>query len=456
MTSSREISPSDSQEQRAEAEGEKDGTGVVQDTTCSVQGPSSSDSPVSAEQRDEQRTVLWLFKRVSPKTPFTMRSQFTYIFHRNYIMTLFMFCCPVGLVLHHTSKNLRAIFAINLLSTLPANYFGNLAMTEIGLRVPRLLADFLSISTGNLIQYISCVVLLRTHEYNVLQTSITGSILANTLFFLGLSIFVGCLEHSEQNLNRSAAHIATNLLFLSSTSLLIPTASHLLNQAEGRDLLRQSRGVAIVLLVVYICFVICEYWTSWEAFCGKDEHPVAATSLRPGHLSQNRSSHTLVQGDGAEKTADDDAPAEGFLATLKNLAVVDSEPHLHFIVAVLLLVASTALLYFNIDYCVQSIDGLTKVVPLSKTFVGLVLFPLANVDYVPILLAATGELGHTVTQTVGKSIQTALLVMPAIVLLAWTWGLDEVNFIFNGFEVVSLFAAVLLVNFLMMDIKLHW
>jgi len=66
------------------------------------------------------------------------------------------------------------------------------------------------------------------------------------------------------------------------------------------------------------------------------------------------------------------------------------------------------------------------------------------------------KLCHTVTSTVGKSIQTALLVTPTIVLLAWCLGVDQVTLVFDGFEVVSLFATVLLLNFLIVDARVHW
>ncbi|KAG8428117.1 hypothetical protein J3459_006061 [Metarhizium acridum] len=315
-------------------------------------------------------------------------------------------------------------------------------MTEIGLRIGPLLADWMSMTTG-LYRVSSC---LRAHEYDVLQTSITGSILANTLFFLGLSTFVGCCNRPYQNLNRTAAHMASNLLSLSATSLLIPTASHLLNQAEGRDLLRQSRGVSIVLLVVYGCFVFCEHWTHWEIF-SREVPDVPARPFPFNPMSYYRSSRTLAHSDTPTE-----AKEEGPISAAGQVCSASPTSQAHGGGGE----RSTALLYFHIDYSVHSIDALTSAIHLSKTFVGLVLFPLANVDYTPIMLAIDGKLGQTVTQTVGKSIQTALLVMPLNVLIAWACGLGEVTLVFNGFEVISLFAAVLLLNVLMVDAKLHW
>ncbi len=58
--------------------------------------------------------------------------------------------------------------------------------------------------------------------------------------------------------------------------------------------------------------------------------------------------------------------------------------------------------------------------------------------------------------TVGRSIQIALLVEPLVVLMAWGMGVGGVTLAFDGFEVVSLFTTILLLNFLVVDAKVHW
>ncbi|KHN96612.1 calcium/proton exchanger [Metarhizium album ARSEF 1941] len=454
------------------------GVGEITDSAVdSVEEAPRGRTPEPAGQDGEERRAFWMFKNVKPKRPFTLKAQIKYILRNNWWINPCISLSPVGFVLHYTHGKSKSSFAVNFAATFYTNYLGNLAMTEIGLRLGPLLADWMSMSTGNLIQFISCALLLRSHEYDVLQTSITGSILANTLFFLGISTFWGCYNRPYQNLNRTAAHMASNLLSLSSTSLLIPTASRLLNQVETRDLRRQSRGVAIVLIVVYLCFVLCEHWTHWDTF-SQEVADVPTRSIRYNPFSY----HGLSQAPAQDTTISNDVardgegvaagPAAGQVRASHTSHPDDSapfskagagesvrdqnEPHLHLITAALLLAGSTALLYFHIDFAVKSMEALTKSTSLSKTFVGLVLFPLANVDYIPILLAGHGKLGQAVTQTVGKSIQTALLVMPCVVFLAWIWHLDEVTLVFDGFEVISLFAAVLLLNVLMVDAKLHW
>lgn len=120
-----------------------------------------------------------------------------------------------------------------------------------------------------------------------------------------------------------------------------------------------------------------------------------------------------------------------------------------------LFAASIVLLYFCIDATVNSISALTEQTSLTDTFVGLILLPIPNCDFAPISLAVDDQLEQTMNNTVGRSIQTALLVEPAVVLLAWGLSIPDVTLAFDGFEVVSLFTTILLLNFLMVDTKVH-
>lgn len=114
---------------------------IVEETPC-------ASPPALAGQVGKRKKFFSGFKNVKPKTPFTLQGQIKYVLLHSWLMNLVMPCCPVGLVLYHTSGKSTATFVVNFLATLPANFLGNLAMTEIGLRVPRLFADWMSMTTG--------------------------------------------------------------------------------------------------------------------------------------------------------------------------------------------------------------------------------------------------------------------------------------------------------------------
>lgn len=131
-------------------------------------------------------------------------------------------------------------------------------------------------------------------------------------------------------------------------------------------------------------------------------------------------------------------------------------PELNFWVALFTFLTTTVLLYFCVDYVINSIDALTSGTELSLTFVGLILLPILNCDFTPVIIAVNNNMNATMDYTVGRSIQTALLVTPFTVLLAWLLRIEGVTLVFDGFEVVSLFASVLLLNLIISEGKNNW
>ncbi|KAK6219486.1 hypothetical protein LQW54_002219 [Pestalotiopsis sp. IQ-011] len=118
--------------------------------------------------------------------------------------------------------------------------------------------------------------------------------------------------------------------------------------------------------------------------------------------------------------------------------------------------AASTLLALCVDYTVNSIQALSTEANLSHTFIGLVLLPIPNCDFSPIANALEDQLDSAMTYTIGKCLQTTLFITPLTVLIAWGMGVDEMTLVFDGFEIVSLFAAILLLNFLMEKGSVTW
>ncbi|KAL7962363.1 hypothetical protein V8C34DRAFT_325230 [Trichoderma compactum] len=112
-------------------------------------------------------------------------------------------------------------------------------------------------------------------------------------------------------------------------------------------------------------------------------------------------------------------------------------------------------IYENLLYP-RSINGLATTAQLSRTFIGLVLLPIPNCDPYAIYLAIKDEVDHVITCTIGKCIQTALCITPFITLLALWLDIQGVTLVLDGFEIVSLFAAILLLDFVVSPGKDHW
>lgn len=308
-------------------------------------------------------------------------------------------------------------------------------------------------------QLVSCIVLLVQGRTSILQATLIGGILANILLLLGLAMFFGAMRRREQYFNRTSSHTSSVLLSLASTSVLIPTASLLMGQTTQSRINKQSRGAAVILIFVYCLYLYFCLHTHREMFveevpkAPRIEPPASARirgSIKKGLVSpsglvgipgdgNNTRVREVLDGGGPEDDEDEEA-----------------EPELDIWVALLTFLATTALLYFCVDYVVGSIDALTSRTGVPATFVGLVLLPVLNCDFTPIISAVRDDMNATMDYTVGRSIQTALLVTPLTVLLAWWLGIESVTLVFDGFEVVSLFATVLLLNLIISEGKNNW
>lgn len=306
---------------------------------------------------------------------------------------------------------------------------------------------------SNLFQLISSILLLVNKEIVILQTTLIGGILANILLILGLSFIAGGLRRPEQFYNITTAHVSSNLLSLSATSLLIPTASKLLGQTSDGNLAKQSRGASVLLIFVYVLFLVYQFKTHNSVFSEKSQKvPAVSWGKPPPNLKAALvlpaavipaalAVQDILQPDMKAKDIDEDE---------------DDAPLLYFPLAIFLFLASNVGLFFLVDYVVNSINGLATTAQLSRTFIGLVLLPIPNCDPYAIYLAIQDEVDHVITCTIGKCIQTALCITPFITLLAWWLDIQGVTLVFDGFEIVSLFAAILLLNFVVSPGKDHW
>ncbi|TPX18049.1 uncharacterized protein E0L32_011868 [Thyridium curvatum] len=345
-----------------------------------------------------------------------------------------------GLALHTINGESIETFAVNIVAEIPLWFMCDYALEEIEKYLGPTLSDLIDIFTTNTVQIISSILLLvKSKQVNL-------------------------------SFNRLGAQGASTLLSIAATSLLIPTSVKLLGQTTQENLLKQSRGVAVVLLFVYIAYTFCQMVTH-----RKDYYDA---TLEGGHQPRDTELSSLGSPPSNKSLPSIAPPIPRRASTLPNPTDLDrchpplwSEraarqlppesneicgPQLHFAVALFVFAASIVLLYFCIDATVDSVKALTEQTSLTPMFVGLVLLPIPNCDFAPISLAVDNYLEQTMRYTVGRSVQTALLVEPMVVLLGWWTGLGEVTLAFDGFEVVSLFTTILLLGFLMVDAKVHW
>lgn len=124
-------------------------------------------------------------------------------------------------------------------------------------------------------QLLISILALVKGDIALVQASMIGSILSNTLLVLGMCYFAGGLRFHEQLYQVAASQLQISLLGISIAAIILPAAYHYatspnaastaditdLVNGEERHLLSISRGLAFLLLSVYVMYLVFILYT---------------------------------------------------------------------------------------------------------------------------------------------------------------------------------------------------
>ncbi|KXS13239.1 calcium/proton exchanger [Gonapodya prolifera JEL478] len=335
-------------------------------------------------------------------------------------LNLLLICVPIGIAAGYADWNDVAVFFINFAAIIPLAKLLGFATEELALRTNETIGGLLNASFGNAVELIIGILAVKDNLIRIVQASIIGSILSNLLLVLGFCFFFGGLRYREQKFNKDVASTSTSLLAVTSLVFLLPAAFFYQLEAENNEysdqkVLNMSRGVSIVLLIVYGCYLYFQLRTHSDLFT-----------------------------DVAKAETGEEEEGE--------------EPQLTPIVAVILLVVSTVFVALCAESLVGSIEGLSKQWGLTESFVGLVLLPIvgnAAEHLTAVSVAMKNKMDLSIGVAVGSSLQIALLVAPVLVIIAWITNVP-LTLDFTIFEVAVSFVCVFIVNALIADGKSNW
>ena len=124
-------------------------------------------------------------------------------------------------------------------------------------------------SFGNAVELIICIISLTQNLVVVVQASMLGSILSNLLLVLGMCFWFGGIRYQEQRFNETVAQTSASLLFIATTSLLLPAAFHAsvgsteTTEDLTSDILNISRATSIILLIIYFSYLFFQVNFLW-------------------------------------------------------------------------------------------------------------------------------------------------------------------------------------------------
>lgn len=222
---------------------------------------------------------------------------------------------------------------------------------------------------------------------------------------------------------------------------------------DNKHITALSRGTSILLLLVYLSYLYFQLKTHAAMY----NEPSKKVEKRKGKIGEGDANRGIANaGAGISATMGGEAAKT---TPLREPEEEKEQPQLHVWVAVATLMVSTAFVGICAEFLVDSINDLVIQAHLSKTFVGLILLPIvgnAAEHATAVTVAIKDKMDLAIGVAIGSSMQIALLIIPLIVVLGWIMGIDNMNLNFDGFQIATLFVAVLLVNYLISDGKSHW
>ncbi|HYH11052.1 MAG TPA: calcium/proton exchanger [Thermomicrobiales bacterium] len=310
------------------------------------------------------------------------------------------------------------LFVTSALALIPLAAILGRATEEVAVHTGPKIGGLLNATLGNAAELIITIVALREGLVTVVKASITGSIIGNILLVLGAAAFFGGLRNGTQRFDSRIASVNASIMVLAIMAMMIP-AIFALGSPEHRptndDIVRLSDGTSIVLIILYACYLL---------------FTIVQTGTPKGTV---------------EPGVEMELPEGGGGMSLK--------------VAAGILVASTVAIVFMSEILVGAIEPTAEEWGLSELFVGVILVPVVgNIaeHLVAVQAAIKNQMDLALGIAVGSALQIALFVAPVLVLVSQFVGPEPMTLVFNQFELVALFAAIIITILISIDGRSNW
>jgi Ca2+:H+ antiporter len=301
------------------------------------------------------------------------------------------------------------IFGLACVAVLPLAGFMGDATEHLSARTGPTIGGLLNATFGNAAELIIAIVALRAGLVELVKASITGSIIGNLLLILGLSLVAGGLRRPELRFNRTTAGLSATMLAAAVVGLVFPALFHATHPEPARITeLRLSEGVALILIVTYGLSLLFSLKThKWVV--ASEPHPLEEPTWGVGR-------------------------------------------------AVLVLAIATVGIAVMSEILVGATRGVTASLPLTETFLGLIIIPFignAAEHATAVVVARKGQTDLALQIALGSSTQIALLVGPLLVFIGAAMG-RNMNLVFSPFEVMAVGLATLVTAISTLDGESHW
>jgi Ca2+:H+ antiporter len=311
----------------------------------------------------------------------------------------------------------QAIFITAALSIIPLSIWLSTSVERVAVVTGPTLGGLVNAIFGNTTALVIALIALKKGLVDIVQASITGSILSDLLLFMGMGMLTGGIRYKEQEFKPILARVNGSSMALAVIAIALPTlVIYTSNVVEVADILSLSLVTATVLLIVY-----------------------GLTLL----FSLKTHSYLYEVGLSNENTPDNQ---------------VSEEEKAQVWIWLLVLLTSTVAVAYESDLFVNVVESVMEGFNLTPLFIGVIFIPLIS-DVSGIVtvtqLALKNQMDLTVSVAMGDSLLVALFVAPLLVFIGQFWQ-QPMDLNFNPFNVVALIVAVVVTNLISFTGRSNW
>ena len=316
---------------------------------------------------------------------------------------------PLALLAKFVLHNETLEFLCSALAIVPLARLMGHATEVLAARAGSGLGAFLNSALGNAAELIIAFMALAKGKTDIVKASITGSIIGNILFVLGLSMFMGGLRRKEQKFTATVAESGSAMLFVAVVALAIPSiVNQFSHEVKDAQIFTMSLWTSGILLVTYIAGIFFAFRTHKHLYNDSEEEETAVK------------------------------------VPLKR--------------ALIELVVSAALISVLAEFLISSVEHASEKLHFSSTFVGVIVVAIvgnAAEHFAAVTFAMKDKMNLSIGISVESSKQVALFVAPVLVLSSLFFPV-HLDLAFTAFEAAAIALSVIILALVTLDGKSNW
>ncbi len=305
------------------------------------------------------------------------------------------------------------VFVTSALAIVPMAKLLGTATEELAAQVGSGLGGLLNATFGNATELIIAFFALQAGLTDVVKASLTGSIIGNLLFVLGLAIVAGGARREKQTFNAVAVSASSSQLGVATIALVIPAVFAATTPEGLRSGLVEnlSLGVAAVLLLSYLAQLLFTLRTHPQLYTEEAEDAIGGV---PWPIRKS----------------------------------------------LIVLAVCTIIIAFLSEFLVSGVQYLTSTLGWTDLFVGVILIALignAAENMAAVSVAMKNKMNLSMSIAMGSSTQIALFVAPVLVFVGYFMGgKSQLTLLFQPFEIAAIVLAVMIVDRISRDGESNW